>query len=174
MKNLRKSFLVQPLLAVALIALLALPALAQTTGENYARVYRLTNSTTFTYAGAGTNMANGAITTINSQPFPMKAGRGFAVQLEFVATNAATLAVTPYFQFAVPIYVGTTLTTNWGAVVAGPAGTLNGTTRVYSYGLVAPTTADNVVYGRLAYVSNGHSAYVTLSPTNTFVAITAP
>ena len=152
---------------------LALPASAQVTSLGYARAYPLTNSTTFKLSTGYTNMANAAITTINSQPFALQPGRGFAYQLAFVATNAATLSVTPYFQLATPYYSNSVLITNWQTgVVAGTGTACNGTTGVVGYNLMPPTTVDNAVLCRLAYVSNAHTAYVSLDPTNSLAFIT--
>lgn len=157
------------LLAVGLL-LARLPALAQTPVAP--KIYPLTNGNTFSLAGGYTNMANGALTLINSQPFPVWRGRGFTVNTSVVATNAATLTCPMYFQFASPYYSNGVLVTNWSsAYTVGGTPTLNGTTKVFYWNLVPPTTVDNVTYGRLAAVSNGHSAYVSLDPTNTYVSV---
>jgi hypothetical protein len=162
---------------VCLFAALITPAQAQLTvtpGAGtiaYAKVYPLTNSTTFTIATGGTNLATASLTVINSQAFPITPGRGFATHLEIIGTNAGTAAVTPFFQFATPKKTGSTYTTNWSQYVPGAAATQNGTTRVFSFGVTPPTTVDNVQLGRLAVVSNAHSASITLSSTNTYVTI---
>ena len=92
--------------AAALVALailrLALPVSAQVTPFSYGVIYPLTNATTFTLALGSTNLATAALTLINSPPFPVIAGRGFSVTISAVGTNAATSAVTPYFQFCTP------------------------------------------------------------------------
>lgn len=137
----------------------------------YARVFPLTNTTTFKLSLAPTNLATASWTIINSQPFPVQPGKGFAVHLEFVGTNAGTADVVPYFQIATPITNGSTFTTNWSRYIAGPTMNMAGTTRVYGWGLVANTTIDHAQLCRLAVVSNAHTASVLLSPTNTYVVI---
>lgn len=171
MKNTLKLF--AAVLMLGLFAASALPARAQVTPLAYAGVYNLTNATTFTLTTGGTNLAAGALTVINSQPFPVRPGRGFSVVTSFIGTNATTAAVTPYFQFATPVTIGGTLTTNWQTgYVNGGAISANGTTRVYGYSVVPPTTVDNAVLGRLSVVSNAHDASVTFNATNCFVIVT--
>lgn len=181
-----KKFLLREIIFVAaLLALLAavlLPPRASaqlnttsglTTGIPAAKVYWLTNSTTFTMAGSGTNVAGSGTTLIASQPFPLSPGKGFALTAEHIGTNASTAAVTYNFQFATPIYIGGAWQTNWNtAGLAAVATAMNGTTRVYHFTNVPAPPANHAQLGRLFTVANAHTATVFLSPTNTFVTIT--
>lgn len=161
-------------LATSLLGLglaLALPEPARAQSPFAPKYYPLTNANTFTIATGGTNMAAAALTLINSVPFPVWRGRGFAYQLEVVGTNANANNVTPFFQFATPITNGSTLTTNWSQYVPGTPLKANGTTTVFQYAVVPPTTVDNCTIGRLAVVSNAHDASTLIRSTNTFVSV---
>ena len=161
------------LVIVALIGL-ALEASAQVTPLAYARIYPLTNATTFKLSTGSTNMATAALTLINSAPFPLKPGRGFGYNLGFVGTNANANAVTPFWQIATPFYSNSVLVTNWGPYVPGQGCIANGTTEVNFFTNQPAITVDNAVLCRLAVVSNAHNASTLLNPTNTFVSITSP
>src|SRR4051812_40051461 len=77
------------------------------------KVYHLTNSTTFTLASAGTNIAGSGTATINSQPFPIWRGRGFEFNISCVATDTTTANLTATFQFATPVTINGVTYTNW-------------------------------------------------------------
>src|SRR6266404_813338 len=77
------------------------------------KTFLLTNSTTFTVAGAGTNIASAGTTIINSQPFPIYRGRGFALHTSTVAANPGTSNNVYTFQTTTPISNAGILTTNW-------------------------------------------------------------
>lgn len=164
---------------LALLAAVAIPkAAAQiqtspglTTPVAFARVYPLTNANTFTLASGGTNLATASLTVINSTPFPVPKGRGFSYVLEYVGTNSNANVVTPFFQVGTPITNGSTFTTNWSQYIPGSAIAANGTTRVYAFAVVPPTTIDNAQLARLAVVSNAHSASTTLSSTNSYAIV---
>ncbi len=170
--NLRKLF--AALAILMLLMALAFTATAQVTPLATARIYPLTNATTFKLSTGSTNMATAALTLINSAPFPLKPGRGFAYQLSFVGTNANANAVTPFWQVATPYYSNSVLVTNWSTYIPGQGCIANGTTVVNFYTNQPPITVDNAVLCRLAVVSNAHNASTLLDPTNTFAFITAP
>jgi Tfp pilus assembly protein PilE len=178
----RGGSLLELILVVAVLALFcafAIPnATAQipvgsglTTRIAPAQVYWLTNANTcqLTNASGGTNLATASLTLINSTPFPLKPGRGFAYHLEFVGTNSNTEKVTPFFQVATPVINGSTLTTNWSQYIPGTQHAANGTTRVYAFGVIPITTIDNAQICRLGVLSNGHSASTSFSVTNSYV-----
>ena len=162
------------LFAVFAVVALTFTAAAQVTPLTAARIYPLTNATTFKLSTGSTNMATAALTLINSAPFPLKPGRGFAYQLSFVGTNANVNAVTPFWQVATPYYSNSVLVTNWSTYIPGQGCIANGTTVVNFYTNQHWISVDNAVLCRLAVVSNAHSASTLLDPTNTFAFITSP
>jgi hypothetical protein len=87
---------------------------------------------------------------------------------ELISVNA----VTPFFQFANTYYSNSVLVTNWSQYFPGQGQIANGTTVVTFLTNMLPWVVDNFQLGRLAVVSNAHSASTLLDPTNTFVFIT--
>lgn len=178
-----KFSLVMLLFSVAILGLLMAFAIPKASAQinsapgisaiSYARTYWFTNANTcqMTNASGGTNLATASLTVINSQPFPIKPGRGFGYHLEFVGTNSNTANVTPFFQVATPVTNGATFTTNWSQFIPGTPQAANGTTRVYAFGLVPPTAIDNAQLCRLGVLSNAHSASVSYSVTNSYAVI---
>ena len=155
---------------IGMLAVFALPARAQVAVKP--AIYPLTNSGLFSLSFGTTNIAGSGSATINSQPFPIWRGRGFAVHSSFVGTNAGTDALTYTFQFATPASIGGALTTNWttyGTVaVAAP---MNGNTTVFFDTNAPSSLADNFTLGRLQTIANAHASGVIVNVTNTYVSV---
>lgn len=156
--------------ALAAIGLLACMAQAQYVPLQ-PQIYPLTNTTTFTIVSGTTNAPGSGTATINSQPFPIWRGRGFAFHTSFVGTNAGTDALTYTFQFATPQSIGGALVTNWTSSGLTVAATMNGTTPVFFDTNFPPTLVDNCTLGRLQSIANGHASGVLVNATNTYVSI---
>jgi hypothetical protein len=136
------------------------------------KIYGLTNTTSFTVAGAGTNVASAGTTTINSQPFPIWRGRGFVLHTSTICADAGTSNNVYTFQTTTPVLNAGVLTTNWstaGTFTATQAN--NGATRVYGYVLIPPTTVDNEQLCRLQKIVTTQTNVVSIDPTNTYVSV---
>ena len=159
------------LATVATLALSASCVLKSAPVPVQPQIYPLTNSGLFSLSYGTTNVAGSGSAVINSQPFPVWRGRGFALHTSFVGTNAGTDALTYTFQFATPASVGGVLTTNWttyGTVaVTAP---MNGTTTVFVDTNVTSTLVDNFTLGRLQSIANAHASGVIVNVTNTYVS----
>ena len=104
---------------------------------------------------------------VNSGIFPLYKGRGFSAFAKTAGTNAALIpGVTNTITFDVS-FDGT----NWST--ASPlalVSVFNGTTNVIAWTNFPPTLVDNVRYGRVRTIYNGHTNSLFVS--NIWVSIT--
>ena len=135
------------------------------------KTYPLTNSI-FSIANGATNIAGSGSITLNSPAVPLWRGRGFALHSSIWGTNAGTDNVTFTFQEATPYYSAGAWRTNWSTAGTATATVAqNGTTQVFGYNLIPPTTFDNAALVRISTVANAHASTIWLDPTNTFISV---
>lgn len=139
---------------MAFFVSLAPPACAQV--GVVPRTTALTNLPTLVAASFASN--------VNSGVFPLYKGRGFAATVRTACTNAATGTNAITFDLS---WDGTNWTTTGPLLLAG---THNGTTAVLNFTNFPPTVVDNIRYGRVAQVRNGHTSPMFLS--NIWISIT--
>lgn len=139
---------------LAFFASLAPPACAQV--GLVPRTVALTNLPTVIAASFASN--------VNTGIFPLYKSRGFAVTTKTACTNAATGTNAITFDIS---WDGTNWTTTGPLLLAG---THNGTTAVINFTNFPPAVVDNVRYGRVRTISNGHTASMFLS--NIWISIT--
>jgi hypothetical protein len=155
-------------LAAGAAVVLVLPALAQSPVQP--TTYPLTNAA-WNLANGSTNLANGT-STLNSAAFPIWRGRGFVLHSAFYGTNAGTDNLTFTLQTCTPYSSGGTWHTNWSTVGTTTAAVAqNGTTEVFGYSLIPPTTFDNERLCRISTVANAHASSLFMDPTNTFISV---
>jgi hypothetical protein len=153
----KKFLLVELLIIIAIIAMIT-PVKAQ--GLNGAFIQ--TRWKYFTNA-AGTGpyasviVTNATAPTINSPAVALYRGRGLAIMPTFIGTNAGTANVILAFNVSAD---GTNWSTTTPFSYTLP---MNGTTAVIGYTNFPSTLLDNVAYLRLAYISNAHTANITVS-----------
>ena len=173
-------------LAAAAVFALTLPVAAQTPIP--VKVYACTNppaswltnsSGVYTNVIAITNgylqLSSNCTYIVQSQPFPLWRGRGFAFNTQFADTNGNSATLTFHFRFATvhpAPWGGTTLVTNWNTTpLVNIAQAGNGTTVVNLATNIPPTVCDNFQLGQLYSIDVSLIATaVNLDPTNTFVS----
>jgi hypothetical protein len=111
---------------------------------------------------------------VESQPFKIWPGRGFALSASFKCTNAENSVLTFNLKFATihpAPWGGSTLVTNWTTTPAMAIGcAATGTTTVYFSTNITSTVVDNYQLGEVYSIGVSTAATATLlDPTNTFV-----